>query len=77
MQGCVVTTTATVDPALNSFTIVDWAYSSHYITTKYMLVFKLRQSDDAISKKDVKKGWHQILEDTLSPEDRKKLQRDD
>ncbi|WP_448950390.1 acylphosphatase [Labrys neptuniae] len=73
----VETTSATVDPTLTSFTIVDWTSSSRHITNKYTLVFKLRKDDDAVSTKDAKKEWHQILEDTLSPEDRKKLQRDD
>ncbi|MGO4339564.1 acylphosphatase [Labrys sp. KB_33_2] len=73
----VATKPAAVDPALNSFTIVDWTSSSRNITNKYTLVFKRRTDDTVISKKDVKAEWHQILENTLAPEDRQKLRPDD
>jgi acylphosphatase len=65
------------DPALSTFTIVDWTSSSRNITTKYNLVFKLRANDAAISPADAKAAWHQILKDTLDPADLKKLRPDD
>ena len=71
------TTAAVVAPALNAFTIVDWTSSSRNITNKYNLVFELRADDTAISPSDAETAWHQILEKTLSADDRKKLQPDD
>jgi len=73
----ITTTAAVVDPALNAFTIVDWTSSSRNITNKYNLVFELRADDTAISASDAETAWHQILEKTLSADDRKKLQPDD
>jgi acylphosphatase len=73
----VATVSAPIDPALNTFTIVDWTSSSRNITNKYNLVFTLRSPDAAISKADAKAAWRQILENTLDADDRKKLQRDD
>jgi acylphosphatase len=73
----VATTPTAVDPTLNTFTIVDWTSSSRNITTKYNLVFNLRHSDSEISEKDTKQKWHQILENTLDADDRKKLDPDD
>lgn len=66
-----------IDPALNAFTIVDWTSSSRNITTKYNLVFELRADDTAISLKDAKAAWRQILENTLDADDLKKLRPDD
>jgi len=71
------TVSATFDPGLNDFTIPDWTSSSRKITTKYALVFKLRESDDAISPEEAKAAWHKILEHTLDSADRKKLKPDD
>ncbi len=73
----IVTTPAAIDPAVNAFTIVDWTSSSRNITNKYDLVFRLRADDTAISLKDAKAAWHQILEETLDVDDLKKLQPDD
>jgi acylphosphatase len=73
----ITTTAAVVDPALNAFTIVDWTSSSRNITNKYNLVFELRADDTAISPSGAETAWHQILEKTLSADDRKKLQPDD
>src|SRR5580704_16199552 len=50
----ITTTSVAVDPALNSFTIVDWTSSSRNITNKYNLVFKLRDDDTEISPEDTK-----------------------
>jgi hypothetical protein len=41
------------------------------------LVFKLRESDDAISPEEAQAAWHEILKDTLDSADRKKLRPDD
>jgi Acylphosphatases len=69
----ITTTSATIDSALNAFTIVDWTSSSRNITNKYNLVFELRADDTSISPKDAKAEWHRILEKTLNADDRKKL----
>jgi acylphosphatase len=73
----ITTTSVAVDPALNSFTIVDWTSSSRNITNKYNLVFKLRDDDTEISPEDTKAAWRQILGNTLNADDLKKLQPDD
>jgi acylphosphatase len=73
----ITTTPTTIDAALNAFTIVDWTSSSRHITNKYNLVFTLRASDKEISKSQAKAAWRQILEETLDPEDLKKLHPDD
>jgi acylphosphatase len=73
----VVTKPATVDPDLNTLTIMGWTSSSRHITNKYNLVFSLRADDDEISKAQTKAAWHQILENTLNPEDLKKLHPED
>ncbi|HEY2617122.1 MAG TPA: acylphosphatase [Acetobacteraceae bacterium] len=73
----ITTTSAAIDSALNAFTIVDWTSSSRKITNKYNLVFRLRADDSAISLKDAKAAWHQILERTLDADDLNKLQPDD
>jgi acylphosphatase len=73
----ITTTSAAVDAALNTFTIVDWTSSSRNITNKYNLVFELRADDTAISLTDAKAAWHQILKKTLNADDLKKLQPED
>ena len=73
----ITTTSIAIDPALKAFTIVDWTSSSRNITNKYNLVFKLRDGDTAISPKEAKAAWHQILENTLNADDLKKLDPDD
>jgi acylphosphatase len=73
----ITTTPATIDPALTTFTIVDWTSSSRNITNKYNLVFNLRADDTAISLKDAKAVWRGILETTLNADDLKKLHPDD
>src|SRR5271169_4873131 len=57
----VKTTPAAVDPALSTFTIIDWTSASRNITTPYTLVFKLRGDDKVISTSDAKAVWHGIL----------------
>jgi acylphosphatase len=69
----ITTTSASIDPALNTFTIVDWTSSSRNITEKYNLSFELRADDTTISPTDAKAVWHQILEKTLNADDLKKL----
>jgi acylphosphatase len=73
----ITTTPAAIDAALSAFTIVDWTSSSRNITNKYDLVFALRTDDREISPSQTKAAWHQILENTLDPEDLKKLHPDD
>ena len=69
----VATTPATVDPKLDTFTIVGWTSTSRHITTPYNLVFTLRENDEAISESDAKAVWGQILQSTLKGDDLKKL----
>ena len=73
----VTTAPAAVDPALSTFTIIDWTSTTRNITTPYTLVFKLRDSDKAISKSEAKDVWRGILNSTLKGEDLKKLTPDD
>jgi acylphosphatase len=69
----ITTTSASIDPALNTFTIVDWTSSSRNITNKYNLSFELRADDTTISPTDAKAVWHQILKKTLNADDLQKL----
>ncbi len=69
----ITTTSAAIDPALNTFTIVDWTSSSRNITNKYNLSFEMRVDDTAISPTDARAVWHQILDKTLNADDLKKL----
>jgi acylphosphatase len=69
----VSTTEVAVDPALSTFTVVDWTSTSRNITTPYTLVFKLRADDTAVSKNEAKEVWHHILQTTLKGDDLKKL----
>jgi acylphosphatase len=73
----VQTAPAAVDPALSSFTIVDWTSSSRNITTPYTLVFKLRDGDEVVSRATAKNLWRQILEETLKGDDLAKLGAND
>jgi acylphosphatase len=71
------TTPVAIDNSLRTFTIPGWTSSSRHITTPYDLVFKLRTTDEKISKDEAKVEWRRILETTLDPEDLQKLQPDD
>jgi len=73
----VTTTDKPVDPALKSFTIDGWTSLSRDISNKYDLVFHVRAPDAQISKDDAKTKWHQILENTVTGDDLKKLHPDD
>jgi acylphosphatase len=66
-----------VNPTLNTFTIIDWTSTSRNITTPYTLVFQLRLKDKIISKSEAKDVWHEILRTTLTGNDLKKLGDDD
>jgi acylphosphatase len=63
----------TVDPMLNSFTVIDWTSTSRNITNPYNLIFQLRSVDSTVSEKDAHKKYHEILDETLKPDDLKKL----
>jgi acylphosphatase len=73
----VSTAPAAVDPALNTFTVVDWTSTTRNITNPYTLVFKLRADDSVISKAEAKDVWHGILKTTLTGDDLRKLGADD
>jgi acylphosphatase len=59
--------------ALSTFTIVDWTSSSRDIETPYNLVFHRRTGDHKSSNDQVEAAWHDILENTLDPQDLAKL----
>jgi acylphosphatase len=71
------TKSVTIDSALKTFTIPGWTSSSRQITTPYDLVFELRTDGEKISKDQAEAAWRKILENTLDPEDLKKLRPDD
>ena len=71
------TAPVSINPTLNTFTIIDWTSTSRNITTPYTLVFQLRVKDIVISKSEVKDVWHEILRTTLTGNDLKKLGDDD
>jgi acylphosphatase len=73
----VSTAPAVVDPALKTFTIVDWTSSSRHITNPYTLVFNLRPDGSVISKSEAKDVWHGILKSTLKGDDLNKLGDED
>ena len=73
----VSTVPAAVDPALNTFTVVDWTSTTRNITNPYTLIFKLRADDSVISKAEAKAVWHGILKSTLTGDDLRKLGADD
>jgi acylphosphatase len=73
----VITTQATIDPALDTFTVVDWTSTTRNITNPYTLVFKVRADDKVISKAEAKDVWHEILRTTLKGDDLQKLGDDD
>jgi acylphosphatase len=71
------TAPASVNPTLNTFTIIDWTSTSRKITTPYTLVFRLRVKNEVISKSEAKDVWHEILRTTLKGDDLTKLSGDD
>jgi acylphosphatase len=73
----VIKTQAAIDPALDTFTVVDWTSTSRSITNPYTLVFKLRANDKVISKAEAKDVWHEIVRTTLKGDDLQKLGDDD
>ena len=73
----VKTAPATVDPKLDTFTVVDWTSTSRQITTPYTLVFRLRATDETLPTAKAKDVWHDILKTTLKGDDLKKLSDDD
>jgi acylphosphatase len=73
----VITTKASIDPALTAFRVVDWTSTSRNITTPYTLVFALRADNKVISKSEAKDVWHEILRTTLKGDDLQKLSDDD
>jgi acylphosphatase len=73
----VKTTASTVDPKLNTFTIIGWTSTSRNITTPYTLVFHQRSKDKTISESEAKDIWNEILRATLKGDDLKKFGGDD
>ena len=73
----VITSKASIDPALTAFRIIDWTSTSRNITTPYTLVFALRADNKVISKSEAKDVWHEILRTTLKGDDLQKLSDED
>jgi acylphosphatase len=73
----VITSKASIDPALTAFRIIDWTSTSRNITTPYTLVFALRADNRVISKSEAKDVWHEILRTTLKGDDLQKLSDED
>ncbi len=66
---------ATLDPALKTFTVYGWTSTSRTITNPYDLVFQLRPANDAISKKEAGTVWNSIAESTLKGDDLEKFKK--
>jgi acylphosphatase len=60
---------APLDPNLNTFTVFGWTSTTRNITNPYDLVFHLRPTDDAISRKEAEAAWNSIAESTLKGDD--------
>jgi acylphosphatase len=60
---------ATVNPTLNTFTVIDWTSLSRGIKNRYNLVFDMRQGNTIIKKKDVKAIRLQICNSVVKNED--------
>lgn len=73
----VTTFPATINASLNTFTVIGWTSTSRKITKPYDLVFMLRADDKTVSNKEAKAVYHDILKNTLDPDDLKKLQDGD
>ena len=71
------TTEVSIDPNLQSFTVMGWTSHTRQIANPYNLRFDLRPDDSEISKDEAKGVWHQILRDTLKGDDLAKLQPED
>jgi acylphosphatase len=71
------TTSIPFDPALNTFTIVDWTSNSRNIKDQYTLVFKARADGSEVSRSEAESVWRQILRSTPKGEDLRKLGDDD
>jgi acylphosphatase len=68
-------TAAPLDPSLNTFTVFAWTSTSRDITNPYDLVFHLRPTDEAISKKEAAGVWNSIAESTLKGDDLDKFKK--
>ena len=60
---------AALDRNLNTFTVFGWTSTSRNITNPYDLVFRLRPTDEQISKKEAQAVWNSIAESTLKGDD--------
>ncbi len=68
---------ATVDPNLNSCTVVGWTSVSRNISTPYDLVFTLRVDNTTIKKQAAKAVWLEICNKAVKGEDVGKCDKDD
>jgi acylphosphatase len=66
---------APLDPNLDTFTVFAWTSTSRNIINPYDLVFHLRPSDEAISKKEAAGVWNSIAESTLKGDDLAKFKK--
>jgi acylphosphatase len=67
----------TVDPNLNTFTVVGWTSVSRNISTPYDFVFTLRGDGTTIKRKAAKEIWLEICDKAVKDEDVGKCNKDD
>jgi acylphosphatase len=68
---------ATVDPDLNTFTVLGWTSVSRDIKNPYDLVFTLRADNTTIKKKAAKAVWLEICNQAVKGEDKGKCEKAD
>jgi acylphosphatase len=68
---------ATVDPNLNTFTVIGWTSVSRNITNPYNLVFTQRSDNTKIKKRAAKAVWLEICNKAVNGEDLGKCNKND
>jgi acylphosphatase len=68
---------ASVEPNLETFTVIGWTSVSRHISHPYDLVFSLRHDNTTITKDQAKAVWLDICRKTVKDEDTGKCEKDD
>jgi len=68
---------ASVDPNLETFTVIGWTSVSRHISHPYDLVFSLRHDNSTITGDQAKAVWLDICQKTVKGEDTGKCEKDD
>jgi len=68
---------ASVEPNLETFTVIGWTSISRRISHPYNLVFSLRHDNTTITKDQAKAVWLDICRKTVKDEDTGKCEKDD